>query len=252
MRTAAMIAPAFISDRLTGTQIAAGRTSRRLGSGDAERRAGDMPAAVSWTPARTAAGTIAGAGGSLSSVLPANRAGPPPRAIAEHVSRAAGVIGADMSARSVRPRLLDRELRVRQCPGWRQAGRRKGPRRRWRCARELVERLTVAHLVEPPLACHRPVSRVRVLRQSRALRPQRHESGQIMTTSVASMTFSTQQLSRTTHTRDADKSRASADLRIVLLRGHCPRAVREMVTRPGCRPMPTIRTTASSSRSTTC
>jgi hypothetical protein len=25
-----------------------------------------------------------------------------------------------------------------------------------------------------------------------------------------------------------------------------------MVTRPGCRPMPTIRTTASSSRSTTC
>ena len=98
-----MIAPAFISDRLTGPQMAAGRTSRRLGSGAVERRTGDMPAAVSWTPARAAAGTIAGAGGSLPSVLPTNRAGPSPRAIAEQVSRAAGVIGADISAGSARP-----------------------------------------------------------------------------------------------------------------------------------------------------
>jgi len=60
-----MIAPAFISDRLTGPRMAAGRTSRRLGGGAVERRAGDMPAAVSWTPARAAAGTIAGADGSV-------------------------------------------------------------------------------------------------------------------------------------------------------------------------------------------
>ena len=61
-----------------------------------------------------------------------------------------------------------------------------------------------------------------------------------MTTSVASMTSSTQQLSRTTRTRDAENRRRPRTLRIILLRGHCPCAVRQMVARPGCRPMPTI------------
>ena len=199
-----MIAPAFISDRLTGPRMAAGRTSRRLGGGAVERRAGDMPAAVSWTPARAAAGTIAGAGGSVPSVLPTNCAGPPPRAIAEQVSRAAGVIGADISAGSARPGCWTASSASVKVPA----------------GGGLVERLTVEHFVEPPLACHRQVSRVRVLRQSRALRPQRHEAGQDH--DDERRVDDVQHAAVEPHDAHARcwESPASADLRIILLRRH--------------------------------